>query len=352
MRRLFVYGARVGDLVLLTPLMRHLAFSARLDLLARPWAPPLLQNESYLESIHPLAHPNATRIKDWVTGAKRHQLGKSLRQRGYDEIVMFRGESPNLRGWIDDWAPTIPRREITFKSGGEGCHRTEAGRKALEAAGYPVEDYDPMPRLEVSSEALITSRALLDPLGQRVIAVQAGSSLTHRWLRRKPNLKGLTPVQWGRWIGHLLADDEADAVILLGSAPEGKEARAIRAQVPVAQQEQVHDWTGQVDLARLPATLAACHAVLSVDTGPAHIAAAVGCPLLVLFGPTDPAVFAPRGPGAIVILEGSSHCRPCHGTATMSGCRDNQCLTSITEFMLMNAFAQLMSSMSVQSCGS
>jgi ADP-heptose:LPS heptosyltransferase len=171
--------------------------------------------------------------------------------------------------------------------------------------------------------------------------VQAGSSLTHRWLRRQPNLKGLEPGQWARLIARILADGEADAVILLGSAPEGREARAIRAAVPAGQAAQVHDLTGQVGLADLPAVLAACTAVLSVDTGPAHIAAAVGTPLLAVFGPTDPARFLARGPGRIELLLGSAPCQFCHGTRKFRTCGANICLTGLADAAIHAAWRRL-----------
>jgi len=58
------------------------------------------------------------------------------------------------------------------------------------------------------------------------------------------------------------------------------------------------------------------HFVVSNDTGPAHMAAAVGTPLFVIFGPTIPEFgFRPAGEGFIRTLEKDLPCRPCtlHG---------------------------------------
>ena len=95
-------------------------------------------------------------------------------------------------------------------------------------------------------------------------------------------------------------------------------------------------------LGELRAVLAASHAVLSVDTGPAHIAAAVGTPLLVVFGPTDPAVFQPRGPGVVELLLGKAPCQFCHETPVFKTCRANICLSTLSVGQLVEAYGRLM----------
>ena len=59
----------------------------------------------------------------------------------------------------------------------------------------------------------------------------------------------------------------------------------------------------------LPALLAELDALVSGDTGVAHLAAALGTPVVALFGPTDPRLTAPRGPVAVV--RGDVPCAPC-----------------------------------------
>jgi ADP-heptose:LPS heptosyltransferase len=56
--------------------------------------------------------------------------------------------------------------------------------------------------------------------------------------------------------------------------------------------------TGQTDLIAVAAISARARLAVGNDTGPMHLAAAMGCPCLVLFsGDSDPALTAPRGPG-------------------------------------------------------
>ncbi len=342
MRRLVVFFARVGDLVMLTPILRQLARDGEVELLARPWARPLLGDQPWLAGVHTLAHPSAgdRGLDGWLRGGERRRLGPVLGARGYDEIVVFQGETALIRGWIDGWRGPAVMRSIT-RAGSAHRHVVDANRDALVGGGFSVDGFDAQPRLVVPPAALAAARARLAPLGRRVLAIQAGSSLTHAWWRKRRNLKGLAPGQWAELLTRLFAAGRCDGAVLHGSAPEGREARAIRARLPAELRARVQDWTGAVPLGELRAVLAASHAVLSVDTGPAHIAAAVGTPLLVVFGPTDPAVFQPRGPGAVELMLGKAPCQFCHETPVFKTCKANVCLTTMNVEQLVDAYGRL-----------
>jgi heptosyltransferase III len=79
------------------------------------------------------------------------------------------------------------------------------------------------------------------------------------------------------------------------------------------------------------ALIARCRAFVGNDSGMAHLAAAVGCPAVVLFGPSDPAVWAPRGKNVRILCKESA-CSPCHlrTAPSVTGC-DNGCLWGITQ---------------------
>jgi len=58
-----------------------------------------------------------------------------------------------------------------------------------------------------------------------------------------------------------------------------------------------------VTLPELAATLSVCDSYLGHDSGITHLAAAVGLPVLALFGPSDPATWAPRGRGPVTVVQ-------------------------------------------------
>jgi ADP-heptose:LPS heptosyltransferase len=81
--------------------------------------------------------------------------------------------------------------------------------------------------------------------------------------------------------------------VVVGSAGEAGLAAAIRTACPAT-----IDLTGQTTIADLPGLAAGAALAVGNDTGPMHVAAAVGCRCVVLFSAdSDPALTAPRGPG-------------------------------------------------------
>ena len=100
-----------------------------------------------------------------------------------------------------------------------------------------------------------------------------------------------------------LLDARGDVAVLLGASSD----------VPVV--ETVRRASGAPSLAGrdgpdlLMALLAELDALACGDTGVAHLAAALGTPVVALFGPTDPRLTAPRGP--VAVIRGDAPCAPC-----------------------------------------
>ncbi|MBM4269101.1 MAG: glycosyltransferase family 9 protein, partial [Deltaproteobacteria bacterium] len=112
-----------------------------------------------------------------------------------------------------------------------------------------------------------------------------------------------------------LVPARADRVVVIGTAADralaAEIARALEGRAPVL------DATGETGFADAVAMLERAHLVLANDSAPAHVAAALGRPVVALFGPTVPAQgFAPLGP-RVRIVERELPCRPCsrHGSA-------------------------------------
>jgi lipopolysaccharide heptosyltransferase I len=103
-----------------------------------------------------------------------------------------------------------------------------------------------------------------------------------------------------------LSAETGSPTVLLGAGAERPRADQITARCT----SEVIDLVGRTGLRQLVALLALAQSVLSQDSGPMHIAAALGRPLLAIFGPTDPARTGPYSPAARVVSL-PLPCAPC-----------------------------------------
>ena len=333
---------RVGDLTLSVPLFRALARSTRLSLLTRPFGPALLAGQPWAERIYALDYPNRGRstLGTALLGGHRRALGRELRRDDFERVLIYANERSVIKRWLEDLFPG--RVEEMPRTQTPGVHASEWYRQAAAGTGCDMSAYEGFPVLEIPEPAREQARARLAAVGARVVGVQMGSQRTHAaWpLIPRPHLKALSVEQWLGLVRRLLEEDHADGVVFHGSPREGASVRALLRRLPASARSRCRDFT-DIGLTLLPAVLEQLGALVSVDTGPAHIAAAVGCPLLVVFGPTDPAVFRPRGRGDIELLVGSAPCQFCHDTPQYGVCRDNVCLGELTQAQIWAAWLRL-----------
>ncbi len=112
-------------------------------------------------------------------------------------------------------------------------------------------------------------------------------------------------------------------IVLCGGKAEINLGREIekKAGVPVV------NAIGQTAILEMAGIIEQACVVIGGDTGPLHIAAALGIPTVALFGPTDPAIYAPLGPKNAVLFN-RLMCSYCHKTKCPKG--DANCMSSIT----------------------
>jgi heptosyltransferase-2 len=109
--------------------------------------------------------------------------------------------------------------------------------------------------------------------------------------------------------------------VLLGSPG----ARGLADAVQAAAAGPIRSLVGRDHPDLLPALIGELDALVGADSGPAHVAAAVGVPAVTLFGPTDPRLTAPLGPGQQAIWR-QPPCAPCF----LRECPiDHRCLEAI-----------------------
>jgi heptosyltransferase-2/heptosyltransferase-3 len=172
-------------------------------------------------------------------------------------------------------------------------HRVAAAALARLGAVAPP-GARPLPRLAVADDERDEARAWLRRHGldaRPVVVVHPSSRRTNR---------GRWPAgRWAALIAEVFAAEPGAAVVLSGSAAERAEIDAI---ARAADDRRVLAAAGDLPLRRLVALLSLADSFVGLDSGPAHFAAATGCPLVALFGMADPRRVAPRGAGPIELV--------------------------------------------------
>ncbi len=139
------------------------------------------------------------------------------------------------------------------------------------------------------------------------------------------------------------------SLVLIGSRSEQAASRhlmsLLRDLVPRA---TVHDLTGQTGLRQLAALLERVDLLLTGDSGPLHLSAAVGTPVVGLFTATDPGISGPRGRHH-TLLRTSSPCRGCYCRACpLSGDNRLRCQRELTVREAWEAVAEALTRHSVR----
>jgi len=107
-----------------------------------------------------------------------------------------------------------------------------------------------------------------------------------------------------RW-QELMARLDMPVLLVLGEVERGRWNAPMLAGLPATCRARI-EIADRLSLPELAAALRRCRLFLGHDTGVSHLAAAVGRPCVLLFGPTDPAVWAPPGPHVRVIRRGAT----------------------------------------------
>ncbi|NQT12266.1 MAG: glycosyltransferase family 9 protein [Planctomycetes bacterium] len=308
----------LGDAILSTvmfPALRERYPKASIEVLTSPSGREVFEAADQINRVHVCRVNRLARTGrvGWIFSML--WWGLRLRRRRVDLGIDVRGEFPHaLILWLCG-----ARRRLGWTSGGGGFLLTDSPRFVAD-------------RPEVESRL-----ALLEELGIRVDATAAGprpafrpsGEARGRVAARLAELRGESPSDGPRIVMHVGAGTQAKQwpvehwrelvgrvilrlgarVVLVGEGDDRAVATAILGRRPWP---GVADWTGRLGLMELAALLEEANLFVGADSGPAHLAAAVGAPVVVLFSGTNtPRQWQPRGE-AVCVLRRPVACSPCH----------------------------------------
>jgi lipopolysaccharide heptosyltransferase II len=127
-------------------------------------------------------------------------------------------------------------------------------------------------------------------------------------------------------VAHRLVQRESARLVVVGAESDRAIGHKITARLGP---RQAANLAGRTTPSQLAAILARCDLLIGIDSGPMHVAAAMGRPVVGLFGPTDPRQTGPLGGGHEVIFHRQPCWGPCIHPVTPS-CTDRACMMAIT----------------------
>jgi len=307
---------KVGDLVMvLEPLamVRAMAPDAAIDLVVGSWNRQLAELIPGVTSVETLDVP-------WIAGTGRglswnalHARAKAWRSKEYDLAINF---EPDIRSNLLLALSGIPRR-VGFLSGGGGAVLTDAvapdprahiaeNAKTLVAHAFAVSVAQ---GLSPASPVLLNipdaaRRKAVELVGTRtrgvpLVGIQPATG------RR---IKEWDPVRFAE-LGAEIVRARGASVVLIGSTGDKPVLDAVRRAWPP--NVPLTELPPDVDLVVLAAALERLSLFITGDTGPMHLAAAVGTPVLAIFGPSLPSRYAPLSPRSRMVRI-DIHCSPCN----------------------------------------
>jgi lipopolysaccharide heptosyltransferase II len=337
----------VGDAIMALPALRAVRtrFSdAEISVLARPYVADIYRDQQVCDH---LIDYDAQGIHAGMSG--RERLAAELRARKFDVALLlqnafdaawlaWRANIPERIGYARDGRSFLLTKPVAVPKPGEiPAHETFYYLELLRRAGWlesvPDESFIAMEVPEEkrarAAESLIKAGARLHTLR---VAIGAGASYG--------SAKCWPPARFAEIANRLQSQSDAD-VILFGTAAESAVSNAIASEMRRAP----IDLTGKTSIADLSALLSQCHLFIGNDSGAMHVAAAVGLPVVAVFGSTDPLGTAPVTPRCTVVQE-KPYCSPCF----LRRCpTDHRCMTKVTPDMVEAAMRPWLVKIEVQS---
>jgi lipopolysaccharide heptosyltransferase II len=328
-RILIIKPGAVGDLLQMTPVIRALKRrypdAAITMLVGSASSASLFRHHPAVSDVILFERAGTHR-----TVAAQFAFLRDLRRRRFDLVLNF--QRSNIRSWLFI-AAAVPARVLVYhKARKRAVHAVVNYLETIAPLGIPAGDPDlelvPGAEAEAFAAEVFARHGLPDTA---VVALNPGAShAVNRW-----------PVEYFAVLADLIAERLPARVLLIG----GPDDKAAAEEIITRSRSKPLSLAGTTSLLQLGAVLARCAAVVSGDTGPMHMATAVGAPVVALFGAADPARTGPVGTGHRVIQAADVSCVPCR-SRTCSSKVYLDCMRKITPEMVLREVSALLTSRS------
>jgi ADP-heptose:LPS heptosyltransferase len=219
-----------------------------------------------------------------------------------------------------------------------GAHRIFVNWEVLRLLGIPGDLCSPLMEKQRVKTIALPTKTGWNPEKPFAVLHHGAASLDH--------LKRWKESSWARVADKIIEQYDLD-ILLVGGKQEIKSSGSIVDFC--AHKDRIFDATGMFSLPQLVRVISEAVLVVGTDSGPGHIAAAVGTPLVAVFGPTCPSQVAPISENGYIVYH-PAVCGPCYWGYEYDHCsHDHICMKAINEESLIKAAGMAMGNSSQDS---
>jgi len=325
----------IGDAVMTTPaigVIREYFPQSKITLLANPMVSQLFYHHPWVDRVITFDRHGTHR---GVIG--RVKLAGELRKESFDTaiilpnsfdsaIVPFLAGIPVRVGKVSDGRGFTLTGRYHRKKNGAVCHEVEYYLELLRHFGISGSVTQPylytLPGEDHSTATLLAEQGIRQE--DFLIGINPGATYgsAKRWY----------PERFAEVAGRLASEWSAK-VLLLGGPGEAE----ITSDIEKKLQGTALNMAGKTSVRELMALIKRCQFFVTNDSGPMHIAAAFGIPLVAIFGSTDHATTSPYSDKGVVVCK-PAECAPCK----LRECpTDHRCMTAVTADDVVDAAKKL-----------
>ncbi len=301
----------LGDAVMATPVLQDLRSfypHAKIAAMCQQNVASLISHDPHIDTVMAFKKPNG-----WIHRSQHRDIIEPISQAEFDLGILltnslssawwfWRGGVKERIGFAGNFRSWLLTKAVPFPEDVESRHLVLTYKALLEPLGIPVSNTSP--HLYVTGEARAQARELLlrcgwDPARHCLIGVNPGAAYGSAKCWLPDRFKALT---------QRLLDDPRHFIVFFGDST----GASLIPEITEGFSERVLNLAGKTNLRELMALIALCEVFLTNDSGPMHIAAALGTPLVALFGSTSDVKTGPYGSGPKVVIHKHVECSPCY----------------------------------------
>lgn len=318
----------IGDAVMSIPAVKAIkkAFpDSKISLLVKPSIAPIFEMNPYIDEI--ILYEDkfkgfigklrlAKKLKKW-------QFSKAiLFQNAFDAaLIAFLAGIPERVGYSRDGRGFLLTKPVSFNNDDRKFHHIDYYLNLLKYAKAQTENSPPC--IYLSIDERLSARNALSSLKVPILGINPGATYgsAKRWL----------PERFAEVASWFMSETNG-GVVIFGGLSEVKMSEEIYKKLKnkgsgKLETEKIINLAGTISVRELIALISECDVFVTNDSGPMHIAYAVGTPLVAIFGSTSPVLTGPVGGGNVVIKANTS-CSPCFNRTCKNN--DMRCMYAIS----------------------